>query len=704
MMRRLWLTCALLALMILPARAQMATLVADTVQLTAQKTLVATGRVEVLYGTTRLRAARITYDRAGERLSIEGPITLMDDDGRAILVAQQADLNADLQNGILQSARLVLDRQLQLAANEIALVDGRYTQLSRSVASSCEVCAGNPVPTWEIRARRIIHDRQERQLYFENAQFRFLGVPIFYAPRLRLPDPSLTRATGFLLPKVHSSSDLGFGLKLPYFIRLGDHADVTLTPYLSSRTRTIEARYRHAFRTGDIAFEGAITRDELRPDEGRFYLFGEGAFALPQDFRLNFDLELVSDTDYLLDYGFSNKDRLNSEISVSRARRKDLFRASLTDFRTLRPDEVPISSQLPRTFSNVSYERRVKLLGGELRLGVDAASLTRSSDLPGEGRDVSRLGISADFRRAHLFPNGMIATVDLGLTASTYDTRQDPGFATTTGQVTPRASFEMRWPFQKTTPGGVSHVLEPVVQLAWVETRGNAVPNEDSVLLEFDEGNLFSISRFPGEDAHEQGARANLGLSWTRYDPDGWSLGVTVGRILRRADMGQFAPATGLSGTRSDWLAAVQLRIGDRLALTNRALFDDGFGFSRNEARLAWQNERAAIGTSYLYMEAEPAENRVQDTHELALDAAYRLSRHWTGRIDGRFDLLAERTQKAGLGLEYRSECILIDLSVSRRFTSSTNVDATTDFGLNVSLAGFGQGQDNDSYRRRCTR
>lgn len=706
-MRRFVLPLLVMAALSLPPVAapaqQTATLVADRVELTGQNTLEASGNIEILHGTTRLRARRVIYSRAGDTLRIEGPITLVERDGAVLVLADQADLDADLRNGILSSARLVLDQQMQLAAAEIARIDGRYTRLSRSVASSCEVCADNPVPVWEIRAREIIHDQQERQLYFDQAQFRFLGIPIFYAPRLRLPDPTLSRTSGFLLPELRTSSRLKTGFKLPYFVTLGDHADLTFSPYLSSATRTLEARYRQALPGGMLEFEGAASRDDLRDDSTRYYLFGTGTLALPRQFRLDFDLELVSDTAYLLDYGYSAKDRLDSEISISRARRRDLFRASLTDFRTLRDAELAIRDQLPGTFGIVSYERRIPALGGEVRLGVDAASLTRPSDLPGAGRDVSRVGVSADYLRSHGFANGMIATAGLGFAADLYDTRQDPAFATNTGQFTPRASLELRWPFQRTETGGAHQLLEPVVQLAWAETNGNTVPNEDSVLVEFDEGNLFSMSRFPGEDAREQGARANIGLQWTRFDPSGWTVGVTVGRIFRDSDPGQFAPGTGLSGQRSDWLVAGQVRLGNRLALTNRALFDDDFDFSRNETRLAWQGDRAAFGSSYLWMEAEPEENRPDSTHELSVDGAYRLSRHWTGRLDGRFDLEAGRTARTGLGLEYRSECLTVDLSVSRRLTSSTSVTPSTDFGLSVSLAGFGSGRNTESYRRVCS-
>ena len=229
-----------------------ATLVADKVWIDGNNTLTAEGHVEILHGTTRIKASRIIYAGANGSLQIDGPITMIDGD-EIIIAASSAEMDSGLQNGILRGARMVLNQQLQLAAAEIHRVDGRYTQLYKTVASSCQVCANNPVPLWQIRARRIIHDQQERQLYFDDAVLRLMDVPIFYIPRLRLPDPTLERATGFLTPTLKSSSKLGWGLKLPYFIKLGDHADFTVTPYLGTKTTTFELGFRRAFRTGDIS-------------------------------------------------------------------------------------------------------------------------------------------------------------------------------------------------------------------------------------------------------------------------------------------------------------------------------------------------------------------------------------------------------------------------------------------------------------------
>lgn len=683
---------------------QVASLVADRVHIAGDSRLVAEGHVQVLQGTTLLSAARVIYDQSTDRLTIEGPITVKDGE-EVLILADAAALDADLKNGLLRSARLVLDRQLQLAANQIARVDGRYTQLTKAVASSCEVCAANPVPLWEIRARRIVHDQQERQLYFDNATFRLAGVPVFYIPRLRLPDPTLKRATGFLLPTVRSTSRLGFGVKLPYFIRLGDHADVTLTPYIARSGRTLGLRYRQAVRGGGFSFSGAVTEDSLNTpgqDGQRHYLFGEGRFALPRGYTLSFQLETVSDESYLLDYGYSEKDRLLSEVRIERARRDELIEAGLTGFRTLRDAEVPIRDQLPERYGQLAWEKRLRLGGGDLTFGIDAATVSRASNADQVGRDTQRVGVSAEWRGQARLANGMVGSVAAGLSGRIYNVDQDSRFAPQESQVTPRLMAELRWPFQKTAAGGAQHLLEPVVQLVWSDPQGGAVPNEDSLLVEFDEGNLYAFSRFPGEDRVESGLRANLGLTWTRLDPGGWSLGVTAGRVIRAEDTSQFAPGTGLAGASSDWLLAGRLRMGDRLALAGRALFDDDLSFAKAETRLDWQGGRSAVSASYLWLTAEPQENRPLDSNELSLDASYRFTDGWTGRFGGRFDLNSQTAARAGLGLSYETECISVDLSLSRRYTSSTSVSPTTDFGLQVSLAGIGSGRTGAAPARAC--
>lgn len=56
--------------------------------------------------------------------------------------------------------------------------------------------------------------------------------------------------------------------------------------------------------------------------------------------------------------------------------------------------------------------------------------------------------------------------------------------------------MELRWPWVKAASSGAVHVIEPVVQPVWAGSSDGGIPNEDFALVEFDEGNLFSLNRF----------------------------------------------------------------------------------------------------------------------------------------------------------------------------------------------------------------
>ena len=131
-------------------------------------------------------------------------------------------------------------------------------------------------------------------------------------------------------------------------------------------------------------------------------------------------------------------------------------------------------------------------------------------------------------------------------------------------------------------------------------------------------------------------------------------------------------------------------------------MFDDDLEMTKNEARLGYNDDRLSLETSYVFLNGDASENRPRDTHELTLETAYRLSRHWTGSFNTRYDFDQDRAQRSGVGLQYRTECITVDLSVSRRFTETQAVSASTQFGFGVSLAGVGNGRADSTYRKTC--
>lgn len=664
--------------------------------------LTAEGNVEVLYQGRILRAKRIVYDEAAETVRADGPLVLTDPRG-GVLLADDAALSPDLQAGLVSGAKLLIAGKLQLAAAEIHRSGGRYTTLQRTIASSCTVCAENPTPTWAIRASRVTQDSVARRIYFENARFELFGLPVGYVPRLSIPEPSVERANGVLVPEFLQSNIYGFGFKLPYYHTLGPSADITVTPFVTTTgAKILEGQYRRRFDGGGFDLSGALALDDgLGDDDGlRGWFSALGAYDLGRGFIAEFDFDVASDDSFLAQFDYSDADRLTSTAGISRTRTEDFVSLDTVAFQSLREDEE--TDTIPFVFPEFTYRRSTEIPGVGGRLGLNANSLGILRDV---GSNMVRIGGSGDWHNDWQLPQGVLASAEAGLDFDLYRVWDNPTLPDAVDTRTmPLVAVEVRWPLVRHT-SSADHVIEPIAQVIYSEELGDTdVPNEDSQLPEFDETNLFSLNRFPGQDRLETGLRANLGVSYTREDPSGWSLGATLGQVVRAEPDEDFAEGTGLAGRWSDYVGSVSFDYGD-LTLVNRALFDNEFDFRRNEFAMAYDGARTGVRAAYVYLEADdtnPILGPQPETNELSIDARYRLHANWEIRGLWRYDLSNDSNLRAGGGITYGNECAEFDLSVSRRYTSSSNVPPSTSIGFSLRLAGIGESGDREWPPRAC--
>lgn len=692
------------------ARAQTAlpaSLIADRVTYDRDSgQLVAAGNVEVLYQGRVLRAEAITYDEKAGQILATGPIQLTDPE-RGVILAGDAALSPDIQNGLIESAQVLIAGKLQVAAAEARRTDGRYTTLYRSIASSCEICEDGSAPTWALRASRVTQDTLAQRIYFENATLEVYGIPVGYLPRLSIPDPALRRASGVLMPEAQHSDIYGFGVKVPYYMVLDPSSDATLTPFIASKgAKILEGEYRRRYANGGFDFNGAIAFDDGMggtPGRGVAYadgIFSLGNFGLGEGFITDFDLALVSDDDFLTQFDYSDTDLLTSTARIMRTREEDYFELGTIAFQSLRENED--TGTIPFILPDFQYRLLVETPGIGGRLGIDAQSL---GVIRQDGQDVFRAGGDLDWSRDWVLPHGVLMRAGALAGVDIYQVWDDPdGEDGLKARTDPNVNVELRWPVAR-SGAGATHVIEPIVQLIYSDTLGdNDVPNNDSTLVEFDETNLFSLNRFSGQDRIETGLRANVGMNYTRYDPDGWTMGLTLGRVIRAQPDPDFYQSTGLAGRWSDIVAAISLDFGTDFSLVNRALFASDLSFNRNEFVVSYDGDRGAMSTSYVYLAEgyNPYYGEQPEINEFGFDASYRFLANW--EISGlwRYDMASGENLRAGGGLTYGNDCAEFDLSVSRRYTSSTNVPASTSVGFNVRLAGLGGSGEQEWPAKVC--
>ncbi len=676
-------------------------LLADAINLDQTTGLLsASGDVQVFFGEAVLNANSIVYDSRTALITAQGPITITGASGTVIL-ADFAELSSDLQRGLIQGAKLLLADQMQLAATEFERTDGRFDTLTNVVTSTCQVCAARPVPVWQIRARQVIRDDEQKQIHFRSATFEVLGLPVFYLPYMRIPDPSVRRASGFLSPVILSSDYFGDGIKLPYYLVLGDHADATITPTLSfSGASIIDAEYRQRFANGGFDTFGAIAISDEFGEFGRGFLTVNGSFDIIDDVTLSFNATAISDNGFMRQYNYDDTDRIVSELKFSRYRNRSYFSLAAVIMNSLRDDEN--NDTIPLVFPEFSYRgyRTDQLLGGKLGYEFNTVGLSRVV-----GEDYLRIGAGVDYGVPIDLPLGLRASGFVNLDADIYRVWNSVDFPETPLiSLHPSVGADIRWPLSKVTQNA-RHIFEPVIQLLYTADPAfnDLVPNEDSQQAEFDETNLFDLNRFPGRDVAETGFRANIGATYTIYDNDGWSLGLAGGLVVRSEPSDLFDEDTLLGGSRSDILGAVSFEYAPNFNVIGRFLFDDSFDFKRSETQFSTSFDKWDIGGSFVYLAADSLALASDERSEGTIDAQYRIADNWALDFDWKRDLLENRDVSAGIGATYGNECIEIGLSLSRRFTSSNNVVPSTDFNLTVQLAGFGGSSSNEWPAAQCT-
>lgn len=675
-------------------------LLADTINLDQTTGLLsATGNVQVFFGDTVLAASSIVYDSRSGLITAQGPLVITDASGTVIL-ADFAELSSDLQRVLIQGAKLLLADRMQFAATEYERTDGRFDTLTNVVASSCQVCAARPVPVWQIRARQVIRDDERKQIHFRSATIEVFGLPVFYLPYMRIPDPSVRRASGFLNPVILSSEYFGDGIKLPYYLVLGDHADATITPTLNfSGATVIDAEYRQRFTSGGFDTFGAIAINDEFGEFGRGFLAVDGSFEIVDEVILDFSATVLSDNGFMRQYNYDDTDRVVSEVKFSRHRNRNYFSLAAVIMNSLRDDED--NDTIPFVFPEFKYRgyRTDPLLGGKFGFEFNTIGLSRVV-----GEDYLRIGAGADYRVPIDLPLGLRASGFVNLDADIYRVWNSVDFPSTPLlSVHPSVGADIRWPLSKTTKSA-RHIFEPVVQLLYTAdpSFNDVVPNEDSQQAEFDETNLFELNRFPGRDVTETGFRANIGATYTVFDNDGWSLGLAGGLVIRSEPSDLFGEDTLLGGARSDILGAVSFEFAPNFNVIGRFLFDEKFEFKRSETQFTTSFDKWDIDGSFVYLAADTLALASDERGEGTIDAQYRIANNWALDFDWKRDLLENKDVSAGLGVTYGNECIEIGLSLSRRFTSSNNVVPSTDINLKVQLAGFGGSSNNDWPAAQC--
>jgi LPS-assembly protein len=660
----------------------------------------------------------VRMSRGGEKVRAEGSVIVTDVNGN-IVYADAVDLTESLRDGVVENILLVLDDGGRLVAARGSRNNGVST-LDNAAYTPCRVvddhnCPKDPV--WKISAVHVVHDPVRNRVSYTNAQVEVFGVSLFTIPHFSHPADN-RGGTGLLIPDAKYTQTNGLEASVPYYFKIANNRDLTLTPHIySAALPAIEGEYRAltsngAYRIGAFATYGSLISTSVSgatsQKKFRGYLDATGRFQLDPKWSITAAIRATTDRTFLRRYDISRDDRLRSNIDVERLTRTSYFSLSSWAFQTLRPGDP--QGQIPLAVPVIDYRKRLNepLLGGRVELQLNSLALGRTS-----GQDTQRAfaGARWDLRKLTslgqeiLFTGYARADVYHSSGAGLTNILPYRGTNGWSQRFLSAAAVEVRWPLIGPFAGGVQHLTPRLQVVASPGTANLRVPNEDARAVDLEDSNLFSLNRFPGYDRWEDGTRITYGVDWG-FDAPNWRVNANIGQSYRfSSKLTLFPDGTGLSRKTSDIVGRTSVKYKNLVTLTHRYRLDkNNFAIRRNEldATLGSNQTYATIGYLRLNRNIGPQLEDLRDREEIRLGGRAQISKHWSVFGSTIIDLTDKREDplilsdgfdpiRHRIGFAYEDDCLRLGITWRRDYDATGDARRGNTFVLQLSFRNLGR-------------
>ncbi|WP_305757647.1 LPS-assembly protein LptD [Brevundimonas sp.] len=429
-------------------------------------------RVLARFRASTLRAGSISYDLGLGVATADRQVEFVDPEGNVVF-ASHLELDSDLRAGVAVDFATRFRNGASLMAATAVRRSENVNELNYALFTPCPICDadGEPKePTIAIQAEKVVQDEDLRAILYRNAVFRVGGVPVFYLPFFAHPDPTVERASGFLVPIPSYDEGRGVSLEIPYLRVVSPSEDWLISPQLNTDVAPfLNLQWRRRFADGTIVARGGYTYERNFGDfdldgdgdfesnvkfgdrTSRSYFLAHGRFDPEGPWRWGFTAEQTSDKtlfdrydirDPYQDNGlyYGDQRRLISQLYLERQTERSYVSVAAFSIQSLRLDPAFAGTDFrdPQGFKVFENEGRLPLVaplidarwepaapifGGRLRLRGSAVSLYRNDYVGGPvlrpeviptgstlglpGVDSRRVSGQAEWRRPLISPGGV---------------------------------------------------------------------------------------------------------------------------------------------------------------------------------------------------------------------------------------------------------------------------------------------------------
>ena len=566
------------------------------------------------------------------------------------------------------------------------------TKIKKGVFTSCN--DDTDCPPWVVTASEITHDKNKRQLIYDDAVIKIYNVPVLYFPKFFHPDPTVKRQSGLLKPTLNSSNILGSSLNTPYYHVISQNKDFTFRPTIfDSDIKMFQNEFRVKNKNSsaivDFAYVDGYQSSLSNTSNSLSHIFAKFDANLAwENFNqsdLIVSLKKVSNDTYLKIFDgniFKNKTTpedynvLNSEAKLIVNNNNFNF---ITGFQSF--EDLNLSSSDRFQFI-LPYYNFDKQLFSSYENGSINFSSNGSNDLNNTNNLRTKIINNLNFQSLDIISNsGFKSEYNLYLKNLNTVGKNDSVYKSSPQvEVMSILEFNTSLPMMNQTENSINYFTPK----ASIRFNPGDMKDYNSSDRSINVDSIFDINRLAIDDSFEEGKSLTLGVEYKKTDLNEINkfFEAKIATVFRNKNEKFIPKSSGINGQETNIFGSISNNLSEFLNISYDFILDNDFNtleYNSLNTSINFKN----LNTSFNFIEEDGV---IGDTNSIENRTSIKFNDENYLTFNTRRNRKIDLTEYYNLIYEYKNDCLIAGIKYNKSYYEDRDLKPSENLLFSITL------------------
>ena len=570
--------------------------------------------------------------------------------------------------------------------------EDNVTKIKKGVFTSCN--DDTDCPPWVVTANEITHDKNKKQLIYDDAVIKIYNVPVLYFPKFFHPDPTVKRQSGLLKPTLNSSNILGSSLNTPYYHVISQNKDFTFRPTIfDSDIKMFQNEFRVKNKNSsaivDFAYVDGYQSSLSNKSNSLSHIFAKFDANLAwENFNqsdLIVSLKKVSNDTYLKIFDgniFKNKTTpedynvLNSEAKLIVNNNNFNF---VTGFQSFEDLNLSSSDRFQFILPYYSFDKQ---LFSSYENGSINFSSNGSNDLNNTNNLRTKIINNLNFQSLDIISNsGFKSEYNLYLKNLNTVGKNDSVYKSSPQvEVMSILEFNTSLPMMKQTENNINYFTPK----ASIRLNPGDMKDYNSSDRSLNVDSIFDINRLAIDDSFEEGKSLTLGVEYKKTDLNEINkfFEAKIATVFRNKNEKFIPKSSGINGQETNIFGSISNNLSEFLNISYDFILDNDFNtleYNSLNTSINFKN----LNTSFSFIEEDGV---IGDTNSIENRTSIKFNDENYLTFNTRRNRKIDLTEYYNLIYEYKNDCLIAGIKYNKSYYEDRDLKPSENLLFSITL------------------